>query len=936
MTIYNSTNNISEDYTFIIDINEVLYTQEELNTLNLDIYQYSSSQGNITWNTVNSSDIDDIYAILDGDLAELSNPNILDITADFSEILEESQDSNKTVLIYCGIQDDNRNGFPDFDDNQYFILLIHRNPESYYCIPIKSHILDNNIQIVDVETFEPLDFEYLSAKQAQNLIYSLISKIEILEFVETLPPKSSARTNCIYLLTETPSDPTDLIDDGLNLNFGLYTYSKTINDYKKLDTLTFNIKNFVKKTDIINNLTSTVIDAPLSAKQGKILNDNLASHTHGNIANDGKIGTSNNSNKNVVTDASGKITIENKPTIPSKTSDLVNDGSDGSNIFVSNNDNRLSDNRKPLITRIYASNTNPLDLNDFVETGFYNLIGNNSAQHVSNLPSDWGLNSFYLLTLQGDTTYSIQFIWSYSGAKSCIRTKVGTTSWTAWKPYLSSDNIVDNLNSTSSTSVLSAKQGKALNDLISDVNESKIEKGIIDGGVNLLTPNRPTQSGTASATMMENGTLYGEPIYELDLSSISDTTKYSDFGFAVTPDKFSKGDIFTLSFWAKGNNGNILKTYFAGTSGYVNVKRLRSNSTYTGNAAEGAFGDGSTTYNLTTNWQHYYVTYQLNTTGDNTLNKSVLLRVFGGNKVDVSRIKLERGEVATDYSSRYNQTTKVPSGADLNNYIRGGFYYNDHDAESVGISNLAETGKAFFLLVEDWEKSNYTKQTITHHATGKTYTRIRQQGVWTSWRQLALKSEVADIVDNLNSTSSTSVLSAKQGKILNDNKQDLLISGTNIKTINNQSLLGNGDIAISGGIELITTTNNSDEELAATSTTLSEVKVGTTILLRVINPFNTMHADSRLTLTLKNGDVSYRQLMAYPDSPTYLPSNRIPPNTIFLMIYRGVWNIVGQFNLATQSFRGLMSEEDKTKLDNTYTKTEIDALIGNIEEDMLS
>lgn len=111
MTIYNSTNNISEDYTFIIDINEILYTQEELNTLNLDIYQYSSSQDNITWNTVNSSDIDDIYAILGGDLADLSNPNILDITADFSEILEESQEYNGTVLIYCGIQDDNRNGF---------------------------------------------------------------------------------------------------------------------------------------------------------------------------------------------------------------------------------------------------------------------------------------------------------------------------------------------------------------------------------------------------------------------------------------------------------------------------------------------------------------------------------------------------------------------------------------------------------------------------------------------------------------------------------------------------------------------------------------------------------------------------------------------------------------------------------------------------------
>lgn len=336
MTIYNSTNNISEDYTFIIDINEILYTQEELNTLNLDIYQYSSSQNNITWNTVNSSDIDDIYAILSSDLADLSNPNILDITADFSEILEESQEYNGTILIYCGIQDDNRNGFPDFDDNQYFILVIHRNPESYYCIPIKSHILDNNIQIVDVETFEPLDFEYLSAKQVQNLIYSLISKIEILEFVETLPPKSSARTNCVYLLTETPSDPTDLVDDGLNLNFGLYIYSKTINDYKKLDTLTFNIKNFVKKTDIINNLTSTVIDAPLSAKQGKILNDNLASHTHGIIGHDGII-TGATANDVLTVAENGRITtasLSNYVQKSSTTGFLRNDGSIDTNTYV--------------------------------------------------------------------------------------------------------------------------------------------------------------------------------------------------------------------------------------------------------------------------------------------------------------------------------------------------------------------------------------------------------------------------------------------------------------------------------------------------------------------------------------------------------------------------------------------------------------------------
>ena len=50
-----------------------------------------------------------------------------------------------------------------------------------------------------------------------------------------------------------------------------------------------------------------------------------SSHTHGNLQNDGSVGTSNNASKNVVTDSNGKITTEAKPTIPSKISDLTND-----------------------------------------------------------------------------------------------------------------------------------------------------------------------------------------------------------------------------------------------------------------------------------------------------------------------------------------------------------------------------------------------------------------------------------------------------------------------------------------------------------------------------------------------------------------------------------------------------------------------------------
>ena len=56
----------------------------------------------------------------------------------------------------------------------------------------------------------------------------------------------------------------------------------------------------------------------------------------------------------------------------------------------------------------------------------------------------------------------------------------------------------------------------------------------------------------------------------------------------------------------------------------------------------------------------------------------------------------------------------------------------------------------------------------------------------------------SDIKDVLTSTDTKSVLSANQGKILNESKQDTLVSGTNIKTINGDSILGSGNISVGG------------------------------------------------------------------------------------------------------------------------------------------
>jgi len=71
--------------------------------------------------------------------------------------------------------------------------------------------------------------------------------------------------------------------------------------------------------------------------------------------------------------------------------------------------------------------------------------------------------------------------------------------------------------------------------------------------------------------------------------------------------------------------------------------------------------------------------------------------------------------------------------------------------------------------------------------------------------------------------------------ILLDGKQDLLISGVNIKTINNESLLGSGNIDISGGstttvLDTLTSSSATDALSANQGRVLNVIKADKTDL----------------------------------------------------------------------------------------------------------
>ena len=173
--------------------------------------------------------------------------------------------------------------------------------------------------------------------------------------VGQIPTKTSELTNDSGFLTEH-QDISGKEDSSNKVT----SWSNTTNDtrYPSEKLVKDSLDNKINTSDIVDNVTTNDATKVLSAKQGKILSEGISSASSGlGQAINGIYSNFNNyqikdfgsanGNQNVVTNSSGIITIEPKPTVPTKTSDLTNDGSDGTHSFISSDDSRLTDARTP-------------------------------------------------------------------------------------------------------------------------------------------------------------------------------------------------------------------------------------------------------------------------------------------------------------------------------------------------------------------------------------------------------------------------------------------------------------------------------------------------------------------------------------------------------------------------------------------------------------
>ena len=153
-------------------------------------------------------------------------------------------------------------------------------------------------------------------------------------------------------------------------------------------------------------------------------------------------------------------------------------------------------------------------------------------------------------------------------------------------------------------------------------------------------------------------------------------------------------------------------------------------------------------------------------------------------------------------------------------------------------------------------------------------------------------------------------------------KQNTLVSGTNIKTINNQSLLGSGNITIQGGISSIATATSEDvggikigyaengknypveldgEDKAYVNVPWTDnnttYNIATTTTAGLVKPYSVIARPTMNPVTSTAGKYYHVQMVSDGNMLVNVPWQ----NTTY--------------NTSTTSTDGLMSKEDKTKLD---------------------
>lgn len=356
-----------------------------------------------------------------------------------------------------------------------------------------------------------------------------------------------------------------------------------------------------------------------------------------------------------------------------------------------------------------SSVNNNIDLNDYVNTGLYYQSNNSNSQYVQNKPTNDNLA--FSLFVEKQTNNGVKQTLTYydypKTSRMFVRIKhYSSDNWTKW--------------------------------------EEIQFKGMIDGGANLLNVASYFQSG---GNLMEDGGLHnGHRAIHID-NLDKTSSQYTHIHWTLPLNFHNYNEIYTLSFWAKGTNGKNITTYFGGEGGYVTVKRINTNSTVTD--WESTFGDGATHFELSDDWQHFYVTYKLNSTGDLTKRKQPIIRVWGESEAYISSPKLEKGYNVYDWTPSVLNAEPIYPNMDLNDFTMKGEYRCPLTTWATKIENVPKDCQVAFNLKVEPTTDSGCIQTFSSYLPYKTliFKRSLYNGDWSNWDMDITEPYICSVTD---------------------------------------------------------------------------------------------------------------------------------------------------------------------------------------------
>ena len=289
-------------------------------------------------------------------------------------------------------------------------------------------------------------------------------------------------------------------------------------------------------------------------------------------------------------------------------------------------------------------------------------------------------------------------------------------------------------------------------DYITEYDKKEIEDEIHSSfGRNILYNTQEMIVSTPPNNISYDGEFRNNKVVCFDDES-SNGNGYRDWYYDIPIDEFNYNDEFTLSFWIKSNKENIgkIKAYFTGD---IKNKVISSN----GYDYSDAFNDGHIVFDVNDGWKKCFVTWKLDSTGDSTIQKRLIIRIFDGAEIYLSSPKLERGEVSTDWTP--NPNDKISNYQiigreyiDLNNIRKTGIYRCESNSN---IENLPLDFQGIPFVLEVVEIGNDScRQRITFNDNVKTFEYIRtmKNSNWSQWQMI--ENQVHCICHTTNATGS--------------------------------------------------------------------------------------------------------------------------------------------------------------------------------------